>query len=303
MKVIKPHTLDLVSTSVPEDDAPVWETGTTYAKDAKVLYEHRVYMSLKASNIGKQPDIHNVGIEAWWADTGAANAWKMFDEALSTQTIVTGEGQQTIIFSVAFNDASGFALLNLSAVSVRASVTIDGETSPSWQAEYDLLNPVDDWWEWFFEDQAFADDLAITNIPPSKKCVLKLEVVGVSTTGIGHFTHGRQRDVGASLYGFSASLRSYSRKETDEFGNTKLVPRRSAKRHSGELFVEPRKSDAVFSLLSKMENVPSLWIGDNRDFEEGGHQALTVYGWVEDYTEVFRGPNEVQISITIQGLA
>lgn len=303
MKVIKPHEINVLSTTVPENDAPAWATGTTYTERDKVLYEHRVYQSLKNANTGKKPSDNMVGAEAWWADTGASNAWRMFDEALSTQTTVTGEGVQTITFSLKLNDASGFALLNLTGVHVAASITEEGETAPYWSREYELLSPVPDWWEWLFEDQSFARDRVATDIPPAKRCTLTVTVTGATTVGIGHFTHGKQREVGASLYGFSASLRSYSKKETDDFGNTRLVRRRSAKRHTGELYAHPRNADTVFDLLTELENIPALWIGDNRDSENGGHQSLTAYGWVEDFNEVFAGPNEVQISITIQGLA
>lgn len=303
MKVIKPNELTLLSTSVPENDAPAWSASSTYSKGTTILYMHRLYKSLKDGNNGKKPTEHVDGTESWWQDTGASNAWKMFDEALSSQTTVTGDGEKKITFSVKFNDASGFALLNITGVHAIATVTEEGDTEPYWSKEYNLLNPVSDWWEWFFEDQAFEHDLTASGIPPTKRCVLKIVFTGSHLAGIGHFTHGKEREVGATLYGVSASLKSYSKKETDEFGNTRLVRRRNAKRTSGELYTHPRNADAVYGLLAELENVPALWIGDNRDTEKGGHQALTVFGWIEEFHEAFNGPNDTRISITIQGLA
>ena len=57
--------------------------------------------------------------------------------------------------------------------------------------------------------------------------------------------------------------------------------------------------DYVCQTLESMRGTPCVWIGDNSD---DGHQCLTIFGWLEDFRMVCEGPNEIQMSLEIQGL-
>lgn len=302
MKLIVPNEHKLMQSSVVENDAPVWSASTTYAAEAKVVLEHRVYQSLKASNTNHKPTETLTGTEAWWRDLGATNQWRMFDEAVTSQTLVTGEGEQTLTVKVRFDRATGFALLNVSASHVVVSITEEGEEKPYWERSFEMIKSVGAWWRWFFDPIEYVKDIVALDIPTMYRGEMTVVLKGVKTVGVGLLVVGKQRQVGATLYGIRASMKSYSRKDTDDFGNTKLVKRRNAKRHSGELYLHPNDYDSVYTLLTEMDSVPAVWIGDNRDSKGGGLQSLTVYGWLEDFGAVVVGPNEVQIDVTIQGL-
>lgn len=302
MRVVKPNDIELISSSVPENEFPVWSASTSYAKDAKVIYQHRIYKSLQGSNSNHTPLNTTTGLDAWWQDQGATNQWKMFDEAVSTQTEVTGTGVVSLTFSTKFKGATSIALLNLTGAKVTITVTEEGQSTPYWTKEFSLLNPVTDWWEWFFEDQDFQKDFVATGIPPTRFGIIKVVITGTNRVGVGHFSHGKERNLGITMLGITPSLRSYSKKETNEFGETRFIRRKSAKRHSGEIFTNPRIADSVFNLLSELDGVPALWIGDDIDTDKGGYQSLTVFGWVEEYHLAFRDAFDARISITIQGL-
>lgn len=303
MKVIKPNAVNIRSSNVPADSTPCWSSAKTYAEGDMVQHDNRLYMSLKSSNLGKQPVAYFEGLEAWWRDLGATNLWRMFDESLGTQTQVTNEGQVNMILELDFVRASSFALLNITGHSVHAEVFDGDEETPYWAKDYGLIKPHHGWWNWLFGDRSSIRDIVATDIPAVRFGRLRLTISGVNRVGVGHFTHGMQTEVGATLYGVSASMRSYSKKDTDEYGNTRLIKRRSAKRFTGELLFSNTESDAVYSLLADLDSVLALWIGDNRDSTAGGHQALTVFGWLEEFNESFPGPNHTELSITIQGLA
>lgn len=63
MKLIEPQSIRLLSSSIPENDAPAWGAGTVYQIGDSVIHEHRVYKAVTAST-GKQPDQHCEGTDA-----------------------------------------------------------------------------------------------------------------------------------------------------------------------------------------------------------------------------------------------
>ena len=65
MKLIEPQAIRLLSSTVPENDAPAWSAGTAYEIGDSVIHEHRVYKAVTAST-GKQPDQHCEGTDAFW---------------------------------------------------------------------------------------------------------------------------------------------------------------------------------------------------------------------------------------------
>ena len=66
-------------------------------------------------------------------------------------------------------------------------------------------------------------------------------------------------------YNTRLGIRDYSRKDTDEFGNTRLVKRANAKRTSLPLFLRPSRLDSVREILARMHGLPALWLGDDHE--------------------------------------
>lgn len=79
---------DLIYTDVPETDHAAWNSGTTYAKGARVIRTttHKIYESLQASNLNKTPENE----PTWWIEVSATNRWKILDNSLFQATSVTG---------------------------------------------------------------------------------------------------------------------------------------------------------------------------------------------------------------------
>ena len=128
-KVIEPNTLTLTACSIAESDAvdgATWSSTTTYALDALVRYNHVRYKSLDASNVGKDPSVeaNNSGTAAVWRKLGATGPYKMLDDFVETQTV--GVMGSPLTFTVPFDHANSFSLLNLVADSVSVKIT-DGE--------------------------------------------------------------------------------------------------------------------------------------------------------------------------------
>ena len=60
-------------------DAPVWDSGTTYIQSAVIFYNGSYWFSLQASNTGNTPSIGS----AWWAPTTYFPAWYPAGQAAS----------------------------------------------------------------------------------------------------------------------------------------------------------------------------------------------------------------------------
>ena len=298
MKVIEPQAVRLLSSSVSEDDAPAWASEAAYGVGDSVVYGHEVYKAVGAST-GKQPDLHCEGTDAVWRLMGPTNRYAMLDQYVSTQTVAPADAE-TLTLTVSFNRCTAFALLNFKATSIRAVVK-DGDGLVMYDNTVNTLKDVDGYWEYYFRPLERVVDQAVTNIPLSPVATLEVTLTQKGGPALGHVVAGQAWPLGLTLYNTQCSIRDYSRKDTDEFGNTRLVKRANAKRTSLPLYLHPSRLDTVREILSRLHGLPALWLGDDNE-GIGSYQSLTVWGWLEDWRATFEGPNEISMSVDIQGL-
>ena len=298
MKVIEPQAIRLLSSSVPENDAPAWSAGTAYQIGDSVIHEHKVYKAVTAST-GKPPDQNAEGADAAWRLMGPTNRYAMLDQYVSTQTVAPADAE-TLTFTVSFNRCTAFALLNFKATSIRAVVR-DGDGLVMYDRTVNTLKDVDGYWEYYFRPLERIVDQAVTNISVSPVATLEVTLTQKGGPALGHVVAGQTWLIGMTQYNTKCSIRDYSRKDTDEFGNTRLVKRANAKRTSLPLYLHPSRLDTVREILARLHGLPALWLGDDNE-GIGSYQSLTVWGWLEDWNAVFAGPNKIDMSVDIQGL-
>ena len=298
MKVIEPQPISLLSSSVPEDDAPAWNMETAYQVGEPVVYAHKVYKAVSAdNNVGKQPDQHCDGTAAFWRLVGPTNRYAMLDQYVSTQTAVPTDAG-ALSFTVTFNRCTAFALLAFKAATIR-TVVRDGDGIILHDKTVTTLKDVDDYWQYYFRKLEYIEDLIVADIPVSP--VATLEVTMHGGTALGHVVVGQAWSLGMTQYNTRIGIRDYSRKETDEFGNTRLVKRANAKRTSLPLYLPPSRIDTVREILARLHGVPALWVGHDEECGYGS-RSLTIWGWIEDWSASFAGPNQISMTIDIQGL-
>lgn len=332
MKVIIPNDIKLLSCSIPEsdvDDGPEWIATTTYAKDAKVRHEHVKYTSLADGNVGNDPAKTWSGDNAKWKKVGATRPWLMLDEFVETQT--KEDKGKNLTFCVPYDRADAFALLNIAGFELRVGLydlDIDTE-NPIWPSEWDFLTDLSEisLWQYVYNTIETARGWRLvkdiskmslyeynywpivavdkfvrtsTIMPLHGKLCVELDAGSEELeAAIGHIVVGKCYELGWTEYDAELGFTDFSRKNTDEFGRTTLVRRSYSSPMSLPLYLHPDQSDWVYSLLTSVRGKPCLWIGDNTD---DGFQALTIYGWLEDFRLVYAGPNEMRLSLEIQGL-
>lgn len=254
----------LVSTSVPESDHPEWAAGTGYGKGARVIKTatHRVYESAADSNVGNDP----AGDSGKWLDIGPTNRWAAFDQALGTATTSSDRLVYTIDGAI-----GAVALLDVSADAVR--VTADG---------YDRTQP--------------AGPGAVTFLDlPTGTMRVTVALTG-GQVAVGTLLAGQVAGLGVTEASPSAGITDYSRKTTDDFGDTTIVERAWAKRMAARALLRTDAIDDIVSRLATVRARPVLWLGRE------GQDSLTVYGLYKDFS-VEAGQSVSKLSLTIEGLS
>lgn len=299
LRVVKPLTITdaiLQATDVTEADYSAWSSGTTYALGDRVIKTstHKIYESLQGSNTNKDPaDAAN---SAWWVEVSPTNRWKVFDTSNSTQTAKSTSLYYNLRPGVACNS---IALLNLtSCTSARIRVT-----DPTAGVVYDETVPLvsdpseSDWYAYFFDPVVYRTSVVRTALPSYGTADIRVDLAGGSTLAIGVLMIGSVTSIGEGVHaGARAGITDYSRKETNDFGDTVLVQRAFAKRVALTTWVRNSAIDVVFDALTALRAVPALWIG-NADIS-----PTIVFGFYKTFDLTVQYAQYSEMNIEIEGL-
>jgi len=311
----------LTSSSVPEDDAIEWTAAGGYALGQRVIRRstHRVWESLIERNVGHDP----ATTTGAWLDVGPTNRWAMFDQALGS---VTTDEAPIVVTLRPGPAASGLAILDCNAATVRVqapgydrTVAPTGGSGAALFLDLSLaagasitvtLTPFgkaatrvvwDDGFAWD-DSVAWQDTVAgtATDEPPSWADAEGVSDLtnwqdsrgGDGTVFVGTMLLGILRPLGITEGSATSGITDYSRRETDEFGETMIVPRAWAKRMAGKALIRTDAVDQVVGRIAAVRAVPSLWLGD------AGIDSLIVYGFFKDFSvEVGETLSKLTLSI------
>lgn len=290
-RVIRPMPItpaNIVSTNVPENDHPQWVVGTAYTKDTWVMDEHHIYQALR-DNTGKKPkDSPND-----WIDGGATNLYRMFDAKVGTQTVQDG-GIEAVINIDDFADS--VTLLNLRANAIRVTGT-DSVEGQVYEREVETLDAgAADWWEYFFEPITRISDVVLDDLPPYAGIDIKVEVIMPvgEEARIGALGIGSKFDIGCARWGSSVSIRDFSIKEQDEWGNTFVQERDYSKRPEFDLIIDTDRVDVVLAELAKLRAVPAVYIAHSK------FTSTIAQGFYRELMIVLSGPTVSEATLTIE---
>lgn len=297
MKIIKPVTFTdamLVSTTATEATA-AYNSGTTYAKDAKVQYQNNLYISLQASNLNKTPGA--VGSETWWIKEKATNPRAMFDTSVSTQT-EQASGDLVVVLDTGL--INSIAFFNLYGTSLTVTCT-DGAGGPTTFTRTQNLDGtvIVNWYDYFFEQYDQLTEVVITDIPPYSSNRLTMTLSGGSGVKVGEVSWGTVYELGSTQYGVSIGNQDYSVKETDAYGNTYLLQRAFSRRMTASILVENGSVNKTTKLLTELRATPCVYIGS----EDTAHTPTIIYGYYKDFSTTIQYPNFSMCSIEIEGLS
>lgn len=298
MRVIKSIvTTDtiLTSSNIAEDEYPAWVASTSYNASDRVIYEHNIYEAILAHSSTTPPDLDQTN----WLLIGATNRYRMFDNIISSVSSKTGGIEFTLTPNQVVN---GIALLNVNASTVRVVVTdpIDGVVYDKTK-ELRSSSEVIDYYSYFFAPLLNLEDLKTaifldlpTNYPTATITVYISS--GAGLVEVGEVVYGIQSVVGRTNYGTAIGIKSYSRKETDEFGKVTVIKRKNSKYADYDVDIDNVNLASVQRLFSDIDSVPCVFIG-NPDLEE-----TVVYGFYSDFKATISFPTVSKCNLRVEGL-
>ena len=285
----------LIASNVPETDYAAWSSGTTYGVGDRCIVTtsvHQVFESLVAANLNHPPATS----PDHWAVVKPTNRWAVFDKSNSTQTVQANSITYQLRPAGSINTV---ALLNLTgAVSAQIRMIHPTEgTKYDKTTELASLPPYPDWWSWYFDTRTAPPLMLALDLPGVRGCDLYIDITGTSELAVGVILIGMARGIGLGMQsGARASIQDYSRKETDDFGNTTLVQRAFAKRLSLSFPLLAEQTDDVFDLLSRLRAVPCLWLGSST------RATSVLYGFYKDFEVVLSNGRLSDVTLQLEGL-
>lgn len=297
MRVIKSVvTTDtiLTSSNIPEDEYPAWVSGTSYTALDKVIYEHKIYERIVTGSGTTPPDLDQVN----WLDDGYTNRYRMFDNIISSVSSRTGGIEFTLTPNQIVN---GITLLNVNAATVRVVMTdpLDGVVYDRTK-EARLSTNVTDYYSYFFAPLISTGDsytIAFLDLPSKPTATITVYVsAGSGLVEVGEVVYGMQSVVGRTNYGTAIGIKSYSRKEVDEFGKVTVIKRKNSKYADYDIDIDNVNLNSVQRLFADIDSVPCVFIG-NPEMEE-----LIVYGFYSDFKATISFPTVSKCTLRVEGL-
>jgi hypothetical protein len=297
MRLIRPTVITdamLVSSNVPENDYAAYAAGTTYALGDRVIVaaDHRIYESLQASNTGHTP----ASSPTWWLDVSATNRWKMFDTIVGSQTAQAN----SLTITIAPGIIDSIALLDLAATEIVITMT-DPVEGVVYSETIDLImaSYISNAWEYFFEPIITTDATVLMGLPAYGSAEIAVTINNPSGTAkIGTLIFGAAKNLGETRYDPKIGITDYSRKTTDDFGNTSITQRAYTKRMSCNLAVDNSAVDALQRTLAEYRATPVCWVGADLAFS-----SMIIYGFYKNFEITIPGPTVSDCSLEVEGLA
>lgn len=287
----------LTYSNIPETDYSAWSSGTTYALGDRVILTstHKVYESLQAGNLNKNPTT----FVSYWVEVSPTNKWKCFDNSNSTQTVGTGSPTQISYILEAGIAITAVGILNITKGS---SVTIV-MTDPTYGVVYNKTESLGtypqypEWWSWFFGLRFSKTQFVATDLPSYPNAEISITVNGSVGLAVGVIIIGQQISFSLGMnHGARLGIQDYSRKETNDFGDTVLIQRAFAKRANFDLLLDNYEVDLMQNILSSIRAVPVLWVGSN-EFE-----ATVIFGFYKNFDILLSYSTHAECSLEIEGL-
>ena len=295
LKVIKPLTITdaiLTATDVPETDYDAWAAGATYALGDRVIVDHMVYESAQSANTGNTP----ATAAEWWLEVGPTNRYRMFDDSVSRSTAQATAISVTLTPGQACNALAAINLAGCNSMRVRI---VDATYGTLYDQTTDLsaLPQMSNWWEWFFGTRVQPTQAVLLELPHIPTAEIIVDFAGGDDLAVGVLMIGSVAEIGIGVRtGASLGIQDYSRKETNEWGDTILAQRAFAKRARFDVPIESPEIDSALRLLTGLRATPALWIGSTQ------YESTVVYGFYKQFDVLIAYSSIAECSLEIEGL-
>lgn len=291
----------LTSSSIAEPAAgeAAWVSGATYAigDEAIRTQTHRVYRRETAGAGTTPPEDDTTN----WTDIRPTKRWAMFDGEISTQSDDVEELE--VVLTPGFFNA--VPLYGLEGEEVQLVVKDAPGGSVVFDETVQLIEPVPDWYEWYFSPIKASSKHLFTGITPYPDAEITLTVrAGTGVTAkCGMAAVGDLRALitgdgwGGTLGGAKAEPRSFSYIKTELDGTTRIVRRRSATDANFAIAMPRAAADYALASVQEVLDVPCAVIAA----ASSGFQGLNNFGLVSGSLS-YDSFNAATLTISVKGL-
>lgn len=244
---------------------PVYSGAVSYSLGAIVssigTNTHLLYQSLVASNLGNAL----TDTTKWFhygsqkvttgADYNSTNRWKMFDQSYGSQTT---NAESIILVLTPGVLINAVAFLNTSGTSIRVQQSVSGyDETVSLQS-----HPVDNWYDWYYEELIIEDEALFLDIPPYASSTLTITISAAGgTAACGVCVIGKEKQLGLTQWGMSKEIQDYSRVVENDFGDIELRRGTYAERLNLDVQLLPGSESEVVRQMKTHRAEPLVFVG------------------------------------------
>lgn len=299
MTIVQNKALDYLDANFAETET-IWNISHTYSYAQEIRDGHYIYTyaGTTGTNTLESPSVNNEKIDRVWVQTRPTNYFAMIDGKTNTQT----QNVDSIDVLIACSNCDAISLLGLEAKSITLTL-FDNLTAQAVHTKtIDLVNTRDiiDFSTYCFEE--FNTNTTIYEQLPlytDAGLIISIEHSGM-VAKCGRLVVGRTYFVGETGVGANLGMESYSRKETDVFGNVILNHTSNVNIDSYEAYVPTRNIQAIRRKMAALDAIPVLFIMDESQNTE--LENLLTYGYFEVFNIMLPDTSISTASITIKGL-
>lgn len=260
---------------------PAYSAAVTYALGDVVssigTNSHLLYESLVAGNLGNA-----LTSTTKWVHAGAAkvttgdpynstNRWKMFDQSYSSQTINAESITLVLTPGVLVNS---MAFLNVTGASIRVQQSASGYD----QTVLLQTHPVDNWYDWYYEELTQEDEALFLGIPPYASSTLTVTITATGgTAACGVCVIGKEKQLGQTQWGMSKEIQDYSRVIENDFGDIELRRGTYAERLNLDVYLTPGTESEVVRQMKNHRSEPLVFVGSTE------FSLSIVYGFLGNW--------------------
>jgi hypothetical protein len=271
-----------------------YNPATSYALGARVYLpaDGRTYECVQAPALNKPP----ASSPLFWIRAEPSNRWAMWDAEISTATVTSGNLTATLSVTPRFNAVGVFGL-------VGSSITLTQKTSAGdtlWTETRALQGNPTSWYRYFYDVRQQVQEAVFTGLTASANSTLEFVVTAAGgKAACAAVLPGNSLHIGEAQYGFTASIISFSKKETSATGVQTLKPGPRAKRMSGQLVQTRAQFNTIYAALSELDATPAVWVGveDSSDYT-----PFSIVGFYRDFSIEASYPTHHLCTLEIEGL-
>ena len=266
-----------------------------YLVGDEVVNNHRVWTA-NSANGPTTTVIEPIAGIIEWTDNGATNAYKLFDEKITTQTV----NSDLIEYKINSEYFDTVMLLGFEAESFEIEIRdqIDESLIDTIVIAYDdIIEPATDYDDWFFGNTIPKIDYLInTGTYYGAIIVIKIHNLG-SFAKCGSLIIGRKDVLGNTQYGVSIGQTDYSKVTTDDNGDLYVKEGRVSIRNNYSVLVDTPIIDVVNKKIRARRGKLTVIVG-NQNFE-----SMIIYGIIKHFDLVVPNPKKSEMNLEIEGEA